>query len=111
MNGLFSILILACVILSSGCSIKHPIAKDYGKYLNNNEGSSNFNTTDVEADYLLAPHTEEHRYEFRAATVGYAHLWIVEFWDIFKTTRESKDIQAAFSRLTKKDPREHGKSA
>ena len=95
--------LLAVVILSTGCSIKHPVAKDYNQYLANNEGASVFPKTGLEVDYLIDKETINHRYEFRAAIVGYAHLWIVEFGKILDETLKSKDVQDAFGRLTKSE--------
>ena len=87
------------LLLASGCSIKHPIAADYSTYLSNNEGSANLPTTALETEYQLDSATANHRYEFRAATVGAAHLWIVEFGKILQETLDSRDVQAAFGKL------------
>lgn len=99
----FVCFLLLTIILSTGCTINHPIAKDYEQYLVNNEGTGNLPKTDVEADYSIAKNTINHRYEFRAITVGYAHLWIVEFGKILDETLASRDVQAAFGRLTERE--------
>ena len=91
--------LLGMVVLASGCSIKHPIAADYGRYLTNNEGQSSLPRTSLQAEYQIDSATAGHRYEFRAATVGAAHLWIVEFGRILQDTLDSRDVQAVFGKL------------
>ena len=86
-------------VLSSGCSINHPIAKDYGQYLLNNETQSTLPNTDFETDYTIDEKTKKHRYEFRAATVGYANLWIVEFGKILDETLKANYVKNAFGRF------------
>jgi len=103
MNKIFVLLLLSIVIFSTGCSIKHPIANDYSQYLVKNEGASTLPKTGLDTDYYIKKETVNHRYEFRAAIVGYAHLWIVEFGKILDRTLKSKDVQAAFERLTKNE--------
>lgn len=93
--------ILLTLSLVTGCTIKHPVAKDYSQYLANNKGEFVLPKTTIEADYEIASATETHKYEFRAATVGYAHLWIVEFGDMLDATLQSDDVQAAFGKLSK----------
>jgi hypothetical protein len=99
MRNIFMLSLLAAVVLATGCSINHPIAEDYNQYLVNNEGSNTLPKTELEADYSINKETISHRYEFRAATVGYANLWIVEFGKILDQTLKSKDVQDAFGRL------------
>ena len=94
-------LVLIFSIFFTGCSIKHFVSDDYTQYLNNNEGGYQLPITDLEAKYLLTPKTVNHSYEFRAATTGYANLWIVKFGEILEKTLQSKDVQAAFKKLTK----------
>jgi PBP1b-binding outer membrane lipoprotein LpoB len=94
-------LLILCVVFITGCSINHPVARDYGQYLENNRGDSNFPSTNIEAEYKIDEKTASHRYEFRAATVGYANLWIVEFGDILDETLRSDDVQRAFKKLEK----------
>lgn len=94
---LSSLLFLALI---SGCSFTHPVADDYGQYLDNNTGNKQFPKSGLDAQYLINQHTQEHRYEFRSATVGYANLWVVEFGNILKETLKSKDVQNAFTKLT-----------
>ena len=97
--GLFGITLLG---LFSGCSINHPVAKDYGQHLEKNAGSVILPKTTLKTDYLIDGETENHRYEFRAATVGYAHVWIVEFGKMLDQTLNAKYVQSAFGRLDKK---------
>lgn len=92
---------LLLVSLTTGCSIKHHIADDYGQYLRNNEGAASFQRINAGDKYHLPPSTQNHQYEFRAATVGYANLWIVEFGKILDQTMQSKDIVAALGLLSK----------
>lgn len=87
----------------SGCSINHPIAEDYGQYLDNNAGSTQYPQADIDSQYQISKQTQDHRYEFRAATVGYAHLWIVEFGQILDQTLKSSDVQKAFGKLEPQD--------
>lgn len=72
---------LATTLFLSGCAIKHPVAKDYGAYLQKST-AVDLPKTSLKSAYVLDSKTQNHRYEFRAATVGYAHLWIVEFGQI-----------------------------
>lgn len=99
MKNIYMLSLFAAVVLVTGCSINHPIAEDYNQYLVNNEGASTLPKTELEADYSINKETISHRYEFRAATVGYANLWIVEFGKILDLTLKSKDVQDAFGRL------------
>ena len=94
-----SLILLLAIIFSSGCSIKHPIAEDYNQYLLNNDNQSTLPKTELETKYLLDKQTSNHRYEFRAATVGYAHLWIVEFGKILDETLKANYVQQAFGKL------------
>jgi len=96
------VFILVIAVLASGCSINHPIAKDYNQYLLNNEEQSNLPKTGLKTEYLLDRGTITHRYEFRAAIVGYAHLWIVEFGDMLETNLNAKYVQDAFGRLERR---------
>ena len=93
-----AVLLLAIVLLS-GCSINHHVAADYDQYLVNNQKRSNLPETDMVVDYQYSEQTERHRYEFRAATVGYANLWIVEFGKILDSTLRSQDVQSAFKEI------------
>ena len=103
-----SVVIGIVVVFSSGCSIRHVVSEDYSQYLLNNEGNYRLSPIDCSAEYILTPSTENHNYEFRAATVGYAHLWIVRFGEMLEKTLQSKDVQSAFRRLSK--AKEHGTS-
>lgn len=92
--------LLSLFLLAGGCSIKHPIAVDYGQYLANNQGATDLPRTGLATDYLIDPATAEHRYEFRSAMVGSANLWIVEFGKILAETLASAEVQSVFVRLT-----------
>lgn len=92
-------MILLIVVVSSGCSIKHPVAKDYNQYLLNNDNQSTLPKTELETEYFLDRQTKNHRYEFRAATVGYANLWIVEFGKILDETLKANYVQQAFGKM------------
>lgn len=85
-----------------GCSINHPVAKDYPEFLTNNGAPSDLPKTDLDTDYSIAGSTETHRYEFRAATVGYAHVWIVEFGKILDETLKAPYVQKSFGRFDKR---------
>jgi hypothetical protein len=87
-----------CATLT-GCTIKHPIAADYGVYLNNNLGESDLPRASSPASYQLSPATQSHHYEFRSAVVGHANLWVVNFGEILDTTLRSADVQQAFGKL------------
>jgi hypothetical protein len=95
-------LLAICFVLFilTGCSINHPVADDYSQYLVNNKGGFQLPETDYTAEYRIAPETLNQRYEFRAATTGYANLWVVEFGKILEDTLQSSDVQAAFKSLT-----------
>ena len=98
-------LIIACTVLLgfsiTGCSINHPVAKDYDAYMEKYGNETSLPKSGIESEYNIASETQGHRYQFRAATVGYAHVWIVEFGKILDKTLNSKYVQSAFGRLTK----------
>jgi len=97
--GIFAVAITG---LFSGCSINHPVAKDYGQYLEKNANEVSLPKTTLKSDYVIDGATEKHSYKFRAATVGYAHVWIVEFGKMLDQTLNTKYVQSAFGRLSKK---------
>ena len=101
MNKTIYFLLIFISIIFSGCSINHRIADDYEQYLLSNKGNVNLPNTELEADYIIERDSQTHKYEFRAVTVGYGNLWIVEFGKILDKTLQSKDVQEAFGRLTK----------
>ncbi|MDO6568986.1 hypothetical protein Q4561_18080 [Alteromonas sp. 1_MG-2023] len=103
MKKIYITIILLTIVATTGCSIKHPIAKDYGQYLINNQGESSLPKSSMGAEYTISEETLNHNYEFRSATVGYAHLWIVEFGDILKETLTSTDVQDSFGSLTENE--------
>lgn len=84
-----------------GCSINHPVAKDYPQFIVKNGAVSTLPKTSLETNYAIDSKTESHRYEFRAATVGYAHLWIVEFGKILDETLKASYVQSSFGRLSR----------
>jgi hypothetical protein len=102
MKKAYIIISLFLVAVLSGCSINHPVADDYGQYLDKNTGTHDHPETKLKSLYEISEKTEGHRYEFRAATVGYAHLWIVEFGKVLDETLKSTDVQKAFGQLAEK---------
>jgi hypothetical protein len=103
-------MLLTATTLLAGCSIKHPIAKDYAQYLANNKGEVVLPKSTIEANYEITANTANHNYQFRAATVGYAHVWIVEFGQVLDATLNSDDVQAAFGKLAKAQANSDGAS-
>jgi hypothetical protein len=101
MKKLLALSILVLTAFTTGCSLNHPVAKDYSAHLEKYGSETTLSKTNLETDYEIDPSTEEHRYEFRAATVGYAHLWIVEFGKILDQTLNAKYVQSAFGKLQK----------
>ncbi|MEJ2201959.1 MAG: hypothetical protein P8X63_13245, partial [Desulfuromonadaceae bacterium] len=95
--------VIALAVSFSGCTIRHVVSEDYHQYLVNNEGSFQLPKTDYEAEYVITPETLTHNYEFRAATTGYANLWIVKFGEILEETLQSNDVRSAFKQLTKSE--------
>ena len=86
-------LVLISVVFAStlmmGCSINHPVAKDYDQHLVKYDSEVELPKSDLDSNYSLDESTEAHSYQFRAATVGYAHVWIVEFGKILDKTLHS----------------------
>lgn len=95
-----SLVLLGVCFSSFACSIPHIIADDYPQFVKD-KGSYEYPTTKMAANYSFDKFTEEHRYEFRAITVGYAHLWIVEFGKMLDATLKSKRVQNSFAKLSK----------
>jgi hypothetical protein len=87
---------------TTGCSIKHHVASDYSQYLANNS-TSDLPKTEISAKYSIDAATLNHQYEFRAATVGYAHLWIVEFGKMLDETLNSSAVKNSFKHIEKSD--------
>jgi hypothetical protein len=102
-NKYFKIIVLAAAGVISGCSINHPVQKDYPQYLAEHGKSGNLPKTELESSYSIDAKTETHRYEFRAATVGYAHVWIVEFGKILDDTLNAPYVQSSFGKLKKEN--------
>ena len=75
------------------------VAKDYDQHLVKYGSETNLPKSDLEAKYSIATKTENHNYQFRAATVGYAHVWIVEFGKILDKTIKSDYVQSSFGKL------------
>src|SRR5688500_13264428 len=95
-----SILLLLAGLMS-GCSVNHPVAKDYPQYLSKNSNAVALPKSALKSGYFIDGKTQDHRYEFRAATVGYAHLWIVEFGKILDATLQAPYMQTSFGQLAK----------
>ena len=93
--------VIAVALFFSGCSIRHVVSDDYQQYLINNKGGFQLPQTNYDAEYVLTPNTVSHNYEFRAATTGYANLWVVNFGEILEKTLQSEEVQRAFKRLLK----------
>lgn len=102
MKGTFTLTILVLVAVTAGCSINHPVAKDYDQYLAKYGAEKTLPKSELESEYVIASQTMEHNYQFRAATVGYAHVWIVEFGKILDKTINSNYVQSAFGKLDKR---------
>lgn len=99
MKHIGALLALILSTILTGCSINHPIDKDYASYLQNNHGTSALPRAQSPATYDLTAPTQQHHYEFRSATVGYAHLWIVDFGKLLGITLQSQDVQQSFGSL------------
>lgn len=100
-NWYCKIVVLLIIGAATGCSINHPIAKDYPQYLEKYGKEGDLPKTELKSNYSIDGKTETHRYEFRAATVGYAHLWIVEFGKILDETLNAPYVQSSFGELKK----------
>jgi len=96
-----SIAILAALTMVTGCSIMHPVADDYPQYLAKNSGERPFESVKAADQYYLPASTQDHRYEFRAATTGYANVWVMEFGKVLDATMQSKDVVNAFGGMSK----------
>lgn len=99
MKKILPTLFLLVVFLSTGCSINHPVARDYDAHLVKYGSEKNLPTTEMESEYSIDSDTMNHSYQFRAATVGYAHVWIVEFGKILEKTLSAEYVQSAFGKL------------
>ncbi len=95
------LMVMLALAVLSGCSIRHDVARDYPQYLANNAGESNLPVTQSAKTYSLSNQTISHHYEFRAATTGYANLWMVDFGKMLDATMQSSDVQAAFGGIEK----------
>src|SRR5216684_146940 len=82
---------------TTGCSIQHVIEKDYPQYLAKNPTEPPVNKPQNKAVYTLTQPTLNHRTEFRAATAGYANLWIVEFGKMLDESLKSTPYSPFFS--------------
>jgi len=101
MSFIRSIAVLAALTLATGCSIMHPVTEDYPQYLAKNSGERQFEPVKAAEQYYLPAGTQNHRYEFRAATTGYANVWVMEFGKVLDATMQSKDVVNAFGSLSK----------
>lgn len=91
---------LAILIMTTGCSIMHPVANDYSEYLGKNT-TGQFQTVKAGDQYYLPAATQNHHYEFRAAVTGYANVWVVEFGKVLDATMQSQDVVKALGTLSK----------
>lgn len=101
---LFQLRVLGAVVvlaILTGCSIIHPMADDYGRYLEKTKGTSHFQAVKTGNYYYLPAATQTHRYEFRSGLAGYAHVWVVEFGKVLDETMRSKDVVDSFGILSK----------
>lgn len=96
------LVVISAIVAAVGCSINHPVAKDYPQFLSKNANANELPKTELDTDYVIDEVTKSHRYEFRAATVGYAHVWIVEFGKILDDTLNAPYVQNSFGRLEKR---------
>jgi hypothetical protein len=96
-----TIAFMAALTVLTGCSIMHPVADDYQQYLAKNEGARKFEMVKAADQYYLPATTQSHHYEFRAATTGYANVWVMEFGKVLDATMQSKDVVNAFGSLKK----------
>ncbi|WP_101759756.1 hypothetical protein [Oceanicoccus sp. KOV_DT_Chl] len=101
MHKFYILTIVLMVALATGCSINHPVAKEYDQHLVKYGQETVLPKVDMEAEYIVADETKNHSYQFRAATVGYAHVWIVEFGAILDKTIQADYVQSAFGKLEK----------
>lgn len=92
---------IAIMVLTTGCSINHPVEIDYDDHLVQYGSETTLPQSPLEAGYLIGEDTANHRYQFRAATVGYAHVWIVEFGKILDKTINADYVQSAFGKFEK----------
>lgn len=92
--------VVLAVAWTAGCSINHPIAKDYPAYLAGQQGQASLPRVGADAQYRIDEATRAHKYEFRAASVGYAHVWVVEFGKLLEQTLGTADVRGAFESLT-----------
>ena len=94
-----AIALLAILLCTSACTIRHSVEDDYPQYLKNNAGRSNLPQTNAASNYLLTPRTQQHEYYFRSWLTGYANEWSIEFGEILDDTMRSEDVQKAFGAL------------
>lgn len=92
---------LTLAVSITGCSISHPVEKDYDQHLAKYGAERILPKSNLDAKYVIGDSTQNHSYQFRAATVGYAHLWIVDFGKILDKTLSSGYVQTAFGALQK----------
>lgn len=100
-NKIYLTVALLATVLSTACSINHPIAIDYDKHLVKYGSETVLPTTGLESEYLIDSETINHSYQFRAASVGYAHVWIVEIGKILDKTLNAEYVQKAFGKFEK----------
>ncbi|MDQ2077619.1 hypothetical protein [Marinimicrobium sp. ABcell2] len=103
MKKMACVLALLFIVLTAGCTINHPVAIDYDRHLANYGAETVLSHTELDAEYFIADETKNHSYQFRAGSVGYAHLWIVEFGKILDQTLSADYVQSAFGKLKKSE--------
>jgi len=94
------IMMTLAVIVTSSCSTGNIIARDYDRYLKNNERSGLFQKVNLAVEYEIDNSTVKHNYSYSPGTVGYDSAWVIEFGKILQHTINSQDVQEAFLKLT-----------
>lgn len=92
-------LVVLVIVVSTGCSKTRNTARDYDEYVSNNPTELELTSIDVNAKYRFTQRTEDHRYEFRAYSVGIGNLWVVELGKMLEVTLQSDKMQSAFRSL------------
>ena len=101
MNKILSSFLIIIATVTTGCSINHPVEKDYDQHLAKYDSETTLPRSELEAVYQISNETEIHKYKFRSAAVGYMHVWIVEFGKILDKTINADYVQSAFGKLEK----------
>lgn len=88
----FPCLLLMAFALSGCVSIPHYVAKDYPAYLQRKPEPLSPGLP-FKVVYKMGDALEAHEYSFRAASVGYIHVWIVQLGMILPQFLESKGLR------------------